>query len=266
MLIGILCTGLSAASAQAALKTEEITYTDGRTEMKGYLAWDDAIEGARPGVLVVHEWWGLNAYARKRAEQLAGMGYAALAVDMYGDGKTTEHPAEAGEFASAVFTDLDAATARFRAARNTLAGHAVTDPDRIAAIGYCFGGGVVLHMARFGVDLRGVASFHGSLATQRPAQPGEVKAKVLVCNGADDPMVTAEQIRDFTREMDSAGVNYKFINYPGAVHSFTNPGATAVGEKLDMPLRYNQAADEASWQELQRFLQEIFATAPAATE
>ena len=257
-LLCTLCVALAAAASQAELKSEEVTYTDGQTQMKGYLAWDDSTAGTRPGVLVVHEWWGHNEYARKRAEQLAGMGYTALAVDMYGDGALTTHPSEAGEFAAALFSDLDAATSRFKAAHRTLADHATTDPDRIAAIGYCFGGGIVLHMARFGVDLKGVASFHGSLATQRPAQPGSIKAKILVCNGADDPMVTQDNIKAFKDEMAQAGADLTFINYPGAVHSFTNPDATALGEELDMPLRYNQDADEASWKALTQFLKDVF--------
>lgn len=247
-----------AASAGAEIVTEEITYSDGDTTMKGYLAWDNAADEERPGVLVVHEWWGHNAYARGRAEQLAGMGYIALAVDMYGEGKVADHPDDAGTFATAVFSNLDEAVARFEAAMKTLNDHPLSDDGELAAIGYCFGGGVVLHMARFGVDLKGVASFHGSLKTEQPAKPNAIQAAILVCNGADDPLVTTDDVAAFNREMHAAGAHYHFINYAGAKHSFTNPGATEVGKRFDMPLAYDEEADRASWDHLAEFLDEIF--------
>jgi dienelactone hydrolase len=237
---------------------EEIEYSDNETVMKGFLAYDGDIDGTRPGILVVHEWWGHNDYARKRAVMLAELGYTALAVDMYGDGKQANHPDDAGKFAMAVFTNLESAKTRFNAALELLKNHPTTDMEKTAAIGYCFGGGVVLHMARFGADLDGVVSFHGSIQTESPAEPDKVKAKILVCNGADDPFVTAEQIDAFKNEMDSAGVDYKFINYPDAVHSFTNPIADSVGQKFDMPLAYNKEGDEKSWEEMKKFFKEIF--------
>lgn len=247
-----------AAAAHAEVVTRDIDYTDGTTTMKGLLAYDDAVTAKRPGVLVVHEWWGHNDYARDRARQLAGLGYTALAVDMYGDGKTADHPKDAGTFAGEAMANLERAEARFRAAMQALQDHPSADADQIAAIGYCFGGGVVLHMARRGVPLKGVASFHGSLGTETPAQPGAVKAAILVCNGADDSFVTAEAIEAFKKEMADAGADMKFVNYEGATHSFTNPGATAVGEKFGLPLRYDAKANQASWQDLQDFFDKIF--------
>jgi dienelactone hydrolase len=236
---------------------EEITYEADGTVLKGYIAYD-ASAGPRPGVLVVHEWWGHNDYVRDRARMLAEMGYTAFALDMYGDGKVANHPEDAQKFMMEVLANLDAAEARFRAAKLVLQEHPSTDPDDIAAIGYCFGGAVVLHMARSGEDLDAVASFHGSLGTQSPAQPGMIKARLLVANGADDPFVPAAEVDAFRAEMAAAGADMKFISYPGAVHSFTRPGATEIGEQFDMPLRYDEAADKDSWSELTLLLSEAF--------
>jgi len=247
------------AAAHAAIKTEEVTYAAGGVNMKGYLAYDDAIKSKRPGVLVVHEWWGHNEYARKRAHMLAESGYTALAVDMYGDGKQANHPNDAGKFAGEVMQNIESAKARFNAALDLLKKHRTVDGARLAAIGYCFGGGVVLHMARFGVNLKGVASFHGSYATQTPAEKGKVKAAVLVCHGAADPFVTAEQVEGLKKEMQNAGVDFQFLSYEGAKHSFTNPEADENGKKFELPLAYNKAADEKSWADLQKFFKKIFA-------
>jgi dienelactone hydrolase len=226
--------------------------------MKGYLAYDDAIEGKRPGILVVHEWWGLNDYARKRADMLAKLGYTALAVDMYGNGKTAKHPENAAQFSAEVKKNMDEARARFKAAMKVLKKEGTVNPDKIAAIGYCFGGGIVLDMARAGLDLAGVVSFHGELTTDDPAKKGEVKARVLVFNGEDDPFVKAEDIEAFKKEMQNAGVDYRFVNYPGAKHSFTNPGADKYGKEFGLPLAYNENADKKSWQAMQEFFHEIF--------
>jgi dienelactone hydrolase len=208
--------------------------------------------------LVVHEWWGLNDYARKRARMLAGLGYTALAVDMYGEGKTAAHPKEAGQFSQELMDNIDVEKARFLAALEVLKRNETVDPSRIAAIGYCFGGGVVLQMAREGIDLKGVVSFHGILATQKPAKPGVVKAKILVAQGADDKFVTPEQVKAFRKEMDDAGVTYKLIEYSGATHSFTNPGADDLAKKFNIPIGYNAEADKKSWNDMQRFLNDIF--------
>ena len=236
----------------AAAAGEEVSYSADGTTLKGYIARPAKADGKRPGVLVVHEWWGNNDYPRKRADMLAQLGYVALALDMYGDGKVASHPKDAGAFAGEVRKQMDVAEKRFRAALALLAGQRDVDTRRIAAIGYCFGGGMVLEMARRGLPLAGVVSFHGSLPTQTPARPGGVKAKVLVLNGADDPFVKPEQIEAFKKEMDAAGVDYRFINYPGAVHAFTNPDATENGKKFNMPLAYNADADRKSWEEMQR--------------
>lgn len=252
----VLC--ITSSIAQAEVKTQEVTYKEQDTELKGYLAYDDAVQGKRPGILVVHEWWGHNSYARKRARMLAQLGYTALAVDMYGDGKTAEHPDDAGKFAKAVGGNLPLAKARFLAALNLLTNHATVAKDKTAAIGYCFGGGIVLQMARQGIDLDGVVSFHGSVATSTPATKGKVKARILVYNGEDDQFVTAEQISAFKTEMTAAGVDFEFVNLAGAKHGFTNPDADGFAKKFNMPLAYNKNADEKSWQGMQSFFNKIF--------
>jgi dienelactone hydrolase len=259
MMVFIL-VALMVDAVYAAPKVVEksVGYTSQGVNFKGYLAYDENVKGKRPGVLVVHEWWGLNDYARKRARMLAELGYAALAVDMYGDGKTAMHPDDAGRFSSELMKNFDVAKARFLAALDFLKQQSMVDPTRIAAIGYCFGGGVVLNMARQGVDLKGVASFHGSLATVKLAQPGMVKAKVLVLHGADDKFIKPEQIDAFKKEMSDAQVDYQFISYPGAVHSFTSPDADTLGKKFNMPIAYNADADKKSWNELKAFLKKIF--------
>lgn len=240
------------------IRGDEVTYQAGETTLKGYLAWDASKEGPRPGVVVVHEWWGHNDYVRRRARMLAQEGYTALALDMYGDGKLAEHPDDAQKFMMETVSKAEEANARFEAAVELLKAHATTDPDEVSAIGYCFGGAVVLHMARFGKDLDGVASFHGNLATETPAEPGAIKAKVLVLHGGADAFVPKEQVDAFKKEMEAAGADYTFIEYPGVSHSFTNPEATEIGKKFDMPVAYDAAADEKSWAELLKFLQGLY--------
>ena len=241
----------------AAVVGRDVSYQAGDTVLKGYLAWDDAIKGQRPGVLVVHEWWGHNSYARKRADMLAALGYTALAVDMYGNGITASHPEDAGKFSGAVRKDLALMTERFNAARNLLNEQPSVNPQLIAAIGYCFGGSVVLEMARSGADLAGVVSFHGGLAGLGPVSD-HVTAPMLVLTGADDPFVSAESVDNFRNDMDAAGVSYRIISYPGVKHSFTNPEADSFGKMFDLPLEYNAAADQESWQAMQDFFREIF--------
>jgi len=245
------------ATAEPKVQGKTVEYSAQGVVMKGYLAYDENMTGKRPGVLVVHEWWGLNDYARRRAQMLAELGYAALAVDMYGDGKQAMHPDDAGKFSSELMKNFDVAKARFLAAIDFLKQQPTVDSTRIAAIGYCFGGGVVLNMARQGVDLKGVVSFHGGLAAVKPAQPGMVKAKILVLHGADDKFTTPEQIEVFNQEMKAAGADFEFISYPGAVHSFTNPDADAYGKKFNLPLAYNASADKKSWDEMKKFLKAI---------
>jgi len=257
-IISIMLVIFGPVSALAAIHTQEVDYRDNGQVLKGYLAYDDAVVGKRPGVLVVHEWWGHNAYARKRARTLAKLGYTALAVDMYGDGKQAAHPEDAGKFSSEINQNGPLAEKRFRAALELLRQQPSVAAGDIAAIGYCFGGGVVLNMARAGLNLDGVVSFHGSLATSSPATPGAVKARVLVLHGASDPFIPAEQIERFKQEMQEAGVDYRFVSYPGAMHSFTNPDADAFGEKFKLPLKYDAEADRQSWEEMRAFFKKIF--------
>ncbi len=254
VLLSFLCSSCAMVGGKPDIRTEEITYTAGGATCTGYLAWDASKTGRRPGVLVVHEWWGHNEYVRRRARMLAELGYTAFALDMYGDGKHATHPDDAGKFAKEVFANMAAGTERFVAARRVLAGHASTDPKHIAAIGYCFGGAIVLGMARAGMDLDAVASFHGNLATETPAKKGAVKARLLVCHGADDQFIPPEQVAAFKSEMDAAGADYRFIAYPGAMHGFTSKEADANGKQFHLPLAYHQAADEQSWQALRELL------------
>jgi dienelactone hydrolase len=247
-----------APTAQAEIRSEVINYQIAGQPFQGYLSYDDAVTGKRPGVLVVHEWWGHNAYARKRADMLAKMGYIAFALDMYGTGKLAKHPDDAQKFMQATLADINVAEARFNAAMKLLQKQPTVVSNKIAAIGYCFGGGSVLHMARVGADLAGIVSFHGSLAAKTVAQPGKVKAKILVLNGADDPFVTTEQIDALKQEMQSTGADLEFVNYPGVKHSFTNPEADDFGKRFNMPLAYDAKADKDSWQRLQVFLEKVF--------
>lgn len=248
---------LGASLAHAAVQTKQIVYKQGETELTGFLAWDDQARGKRPGVVVVHEWWGHNEHARNQAIRLAKAGYVGFALDMYGKGKVTTHPAEAQAFAAEATRDLQVVQARFLAALDQLKQDPRVDPEKLAAIGYCFGGAVVLGMARQGVDLDAVVSFHGAIAPQQPAEPGKVKARILVLNGADDGMVTAEQIEAFKKEMTAARARYEFVNLPHAKHSFTNPDA----HKAGMPaLAYNADADAESWQRMLKLFAEVFGT------
>ena len=228
------------------IHTQTLSYRAGDFEMVGYLAHDPGA-GPRPGVLIVHEWWGLTDYLRGRARQMAEQGYCALAVDMYGGGRTAADPGEAGELMNGVLGDITAAQARFTAARDALAAHAGCDGTRMLAMGYCFGGAMVLHMARIGMDLKAVASFHGALGSFHAPAPGEVKARILVCHGADDVLVPDADVTAFKAEMDAAGAHYDFQAYAGALHGFSNPDATANGEKYGLPLAYNETVDRESF-------------------
>lgn len=258
MVLSALFISTAAATAAAKVQGKEVDYSDGRVKLKGYLAYDDRIKGKRPGVLVVHEWWGLNDYARKRANMLAELGYTAIAVDMYGNGRQATHPDEATKFSSELMKNFDVAKARFMAALNLLKRQPTVDPGRIAAIGYCFGGGVVLNMARQGGPLKGVVSFHGNLTPVEPATPGSVKAKILVLQGGADKLVPPEQVRAFEKEMGAAGADFQVITYPGAKHSFTNPEADSYAKKYNLPLGYSPDADKESWAAMKKFLADVF--------
>jgi len=256
MMLVVCCSG--SVTAQAAVLGEEVSYQADGVTLKGYIAYDDAIKGERPGVLVVHEWWGHNEYARKRARMLAEQGYTALAVDMYGDGKQANHPEDAGKFAAEVSKNMPIAKARFEAGMEVLRKHSTVGTSALAAIGYCFGGGVVLNMARMGVDLKGVASFHGSLGTDDPAQSGKIKARIVSFTGEADPMIGADKVAAFRQEMEAAGADFRVVTYPGAKHAFTNPDADELGKKFNIPLAYDAEADKDSWHQATVFLQEVF--------
>lgn len=237
--------------------TEEVRYSVGDTRLNGYFAYPRVAQKV-PAILVVHEWWGHNDYARKRAEMLAELGYVAFALDMYGDGKVTGHPKEANAFMMEVISNAEVAKARFEKGLELLKQHPAADPEKLAAVGYCFGGAVSLSMARLGSDLDGVVSFHGALEGLAPVAEGGVNTRFLVLNGADDPFVTAEAKETFKAQMDAAQLKYEFIDYPGAVHAFTNPDADEKGEAYGLPLKYNAEADRDSWQRMQAFFKEIF--------
>ncbi len=257
ILIGVLTLSMSSI-VQAQIQFKVVDYQIAGQPFQGYLSYDDSIKGKRPGVLVVHEWWGHNAYARKRADMLAKMGYTAFALDMYGKGKLAKHPEDAKKFMQAALADMNVAATRFNHAMQLLQQQPTVEANKIAAIGYCFGGGTVLHMARLGTGLAGVVSFHGSLAAKIVAKPGQIKAKMLVLNGAADPFVTVEQIVAIKQEMQQAGAELDFVNYPGVKHSFTNQNADDYGKRFKMPLVYDAEADKDSWQRMQIFLTRIF--------
>jgi dienelactone hydrolase len=254
MIAAALCALVMAVNAHAAIKEEPVTYQDGTTTMKGFVVYDDAVQGKRPGIVMVHEWWGITSHIRNEAQKFAQQGYTAFVADMYGDAKTADNPKGAGALSGSVMKDPKIMEARFNAARAQLAGHSSVDPARIGAVGYCFGGAVVLNMARAGADLHAVAGFHASLGLNTPAPaPGTVKAKILVLNGADDPFVKREQYEALKKDLDAAKAEYRVIEYPGAVHAFTNPEATELGQKFNLPLRYDAQVDREAKAEALKF-------------
>jgi len=244
-------------AAVPEIQTQQINYTVDGQNFVGWLAWDSASKEKHPGVIVVHEWWGHNDYARHRAEMLAGMGYTAFALDMFGDGKNAQHPDDAMAFTQEALGNAERARTRFVKALEILKNHPTVDPEKTAAIGYCFGGSVVLEMARAGVDLDGVVSFHGGLGTEHPAD-STMSVKILVCTGAEDPMAPKETVQALAAEMQAAGVSYEIISYPGAKHAFTNPAADSLGKKFNLPLAYNVNADTSSWNSASAFLEKLF--------
>lgn len=256
--LGVLLMSLTSPAAHAALVTKEIRYQDGPTALTGYLAYDESIKSPAPGVLVVHEWWGHNDYVRQRAEQLASLGYIAFALDMYGTSVKGESPDEASKLAEPFYNDRDLMRRRALAGLDVLRSQPNVDVKNLGIIGYCFGGTVALELARAGTDLKGVVSFHGGLATPKPAAPAMVKAQVLALNGGADPFVPQEEKNSFIKEMTAAGVTFRSIDYPGVKHAFTNPAATATGEKYNIPVAYDETADKASWEEMRQFFQLLF--------
>lgn len=254
-LIFVLIAGLFAGWARGAIQTRTVEYTHGDVVLEGYLAWDDSTDAKRPAVIVVHEWWGNNDYSRTRAEQLAQLGYVGFAIDMYGKGKTTTDAKQAAEWATAIRSDGKTEQARLKAGLETLKAQPQVDPDKIAAIGYCFGGSCALTMARNNMPVLGVVSFHGALAGGNTENPEPIKPKILVCHGADDEFEPQEQILRFMDEMRKAKADWQMIWYGNAVHSFTNPNA----DKAGIPgVSYNREADVRSWEAMKNFLADLF--------
>ena len=254
-LFWIMCILLfSAGIAQAGVITQPVAYMHDGVSLEGYLAYDDAIAGKMPGILVVHEWWGLNDYARSRAEGLARMGYVAFALDMYGKGKSTEHPDQAAKWMKAVNANMDGWLQRATAGLEVLKKQPRVDTSRMAAIGYCFGGATVQILAYGGADLKGVVSFHGSLIPASAEQAGRTRAKILICHGAQDPMNQPDALNAYVNGMNASSIDWQMIAYGGTRHSFTNPDADKRGMAA---LAYNPSADRRSWQHMTFFLDEV---------
>lgn len=251
-----------AIPAEARVVTESLSYKDGDTVLEGFFAYDDAVHQPMPGVVVVHEWWGNNDYARKRAEQLAGLGYAALAIDMYGKNVQADNPEEAGKLSKPFRENRRLMQTRAIAGLDVLRAQPQVDKTRLGAMGYCFGGTVALELARAGERLKGVVSFHGGLSAIERAEPARVKAQVLALNGGADKMVSQQERDNFVAEMKAAGVSFKMVDYPGATHAFTNPKATEVGKRFDLPIEYNESADHKSWDEMKKFFARLFDEKP----
>jgi len=244
----------AAISAQAGVVGQAVQYNHEGTVLEGYLAYDDSVMDKRPGILVVHEWWGLNDYVRSRVDKLAQLGYVAFALDMYGKGIWTTKPGEAKELAGHL-RGTPLLRQRAQAGLAILRNNSQVDPKRIAAIGYCFGGTTVLELAYSGANLAGVVTFHGGLTAAKPEDLSRIKAKFLICHGADDGFIPAAAIQAFQEGLNKAGSDWQMISFSGAVHAFTNPGA----DKVDIKgIAYNKQADERSWNYMQQFFEEIF--------
>jgi dienelactone hydrolase len=255
MLALALVVAAVAGQTSAAIRTQPVEYKDGQTVLEGYLAWDDAVKGPRPGILIVHQWMGVTEYEKMRAEQLAGMGYVALAADVYGKGVHPKDTAEAGALAGKFKGDRALLRARVNAGLGALRANPLVDARRVAAIGYCFGGTGVLELARSGADLAGVVSFHGGLDSPNPADGRNIKARVLVLHGADDPYVPAKDIAAFQQELREAKVDWQMVYYSGAVHAFTQKAA---GNDPSRGAAYNERADRRSWEAMKAFFAELF--------
>jgi dienelactone hydrolase len=245
------------ASVPPNIKEEVVTYTAGGVTLKGFVAYDASLTGKRPAILIVHEWWGLNDYPKMRARKLAELGYIAMAVDVFGDGKIATNPTEAQDLTTPFYKDPTLAKARMDAALNKIKEYKQTDSENIAVIGYCFGGYVALNYAKLGADLKGVVSFHGGLGGV-PVEKTLLKAKVLVCHGASDKFVSQKDVGSLKQKLDSIGADNTFKIYANATHAFTNPDATATGKKFNMPIEYNADADRDSWNDMKMFFVRIF--------
>jgi dienelactone hydrolase len=238
------------------VKEDALDYKIDTSEFHSFIAYDQNLEGKRPIVLVIPEWWGLNDYIRSRAKQLAELGYIAMAVDMYGDNKQGNNPDEAGKLATPFYTNPQMAKARMDVALEKIKSYAQSDTSRIAAIGYCFGGSMVLNYAKMGANIDGVVSFHGILEGI-PPQKDLLKADILVCHGDNDAFVPPAQVDAFRKKMDSVNANYIFKSYAGGMHAFTNPQADEWGKKFNIPVAYNAAADTASWNDMKDFFKKV---------
>jgi dienelactone hydrolase len=248
---------ITAETKEFKLKEETVTYKVDSLTMNSYVAYDENQEGARPAILVIHEWWGLNDYAKMRARKLAELGYIAMAVDMYGNGQVGNDPASAEKLAMPFYVDPSKAKKHFDSAYANFKKNRLVDPSKMAVIGYCFGGAVAIGTARLGADVVGAVSFHGNLNVV-PANKDLLKAEILVCHGGADPMVPQSEVDQFKKQMDSIGAKYTIRVYDSATHAFTNPEATAIGEKFKIPVRYNPTADSASWADMKAFFDRIF--------
>jgi dienelactone hydrolase len=242
-------------TASKEIIEEPVSYAVNGVNLKGYMAYDKANQGKRPIILVVPEWWGMTEYPRMRAKMLAGMGYLAMAVDMYGDGKIAADPNAAQEAAMPFYTTPAMGKERLDAALAKAKTFAQADTSQVLAIGYCFGGSMVLNYAKMGAPVAGVVSFHGGLEGVPPQK--EIAAKFLICHGGADGFVPPSQVAAFKKSMDSGGVAYTFKVYENATHAFTNPKATETGAKFSMPIKYNGAADTASWNDMKNFFGQV---------
>ena len=239
-------------------QARSLSYSAGDLTMIGYLAQASDAPPSSPGVLVLPEWWGLNSYIRRRTEDVARLGYTALGVDLYGAGTTAEHPDQAGALMNTLLEDMDTGTERLQAAVAALTEQPGVDASRLAAIGFCFGGAMALHLARIGTPLKAAVSFHGALDSFHKVTPGVITAKILICHGDADEFISKESIQTFHNEMKIAGANYEFISYPGALHGFTSPEADENGRKYGLPLAYDENADKESWKSMTHLLAELF--------
>jgi len=255
MLVAFVIT--ATAQKKLNIKTESLSYSIGDEKFSSYVAFNDQSVDKRPVVLVVHEWWGMNDYVKRRTRQLAELGYLAIAVDLYGEEKIANNVGEAVGFSTPFYKNPTLAKSHFDAALEKIKLNRLADTNNIAAIGYCFGGSMVLNFAKMGENLKGVVSFHGGLAGVPPTKD-LMKSEILICHGADDKFVSADEVANFKKELDGVNAIYTFKQYSNATHAFSNPDATEMGKKFSIPIAYNEAADKASWNEMIVFLKRIF--------
>jgi len=253
LIMAPLSAGFAEKTTNSNIKEENVTYTVGDKVYNGFIAWNENVKGKRPAVLVVHEWWGLTDYPKMRARKLAELGYIAMAVDLFGNGKIATNPTDAQSYTAPLYSNPQLAKSLLDAAQVKIKEYKQTDPAKVIAIGYCFGGAIVLNYAKLGGDLKAVVSFHGGLKGVTPDKD-LLKAKILVCNGGSDKFVSETDIATFKHQMDSIGATYTFKSYPGALHAFTNPASTGLGKKFNLALEYNKDADLNSWNDMKKFL------------